>query len=194
MLDEVLRETLQTLIKVFDRYAVGEAADYGDITEYDLNKFFKISPDYYNKNDSTPNTLGQFMHNETALVIFGTADPIELVKNKEALHDYAFDFESDEDNKITLISNQYGRSIGATYYFLGKCGFEIGSYNNYTDLSGIWDDYDVIITANPTVLNTKPTGKVSLKINTPYNNKIKSDYDYNFLYEAFNDEFLKKYR
>ena len=41
-----------------------------------------------------------------------------------------------------------------------------------------WDKCDIIITANPNILAAKPEGKISVKIEQPYNKEITADYTF----------------
>jgi hypothetical protein len=48
-------------------------------------------------------------------------------------------------------------------------------YNKKT-IKKIWSKFDVIVTANPDLLEIKPKNKISIKINTDYNQNYESDY------------------
>ena len=58
----------------------------------------------------------------------------------------------------------------------------------------IWDRCDVLITANPELIDNKPEGKKVIKIRTEYNTENKADYDYRdisqFMSEINNTEKL----
>ena len=47
---------------------------------------------------------------------------------------------------------------------------------------------DVLITANPKTLESKPNGKISIKVNTPYNKDVVADYEINSILDFINDE------
>jgi hypothetical protein len=40
-----------------------------------------------------------------------------------------------------------------------------------------WDGIDVLITANPKALESKPEGKISIKVNASYNKNVSADYE-----------------
>ena len=40
-----------------------------------------------------------------------------------------------------------------------------------------WGDVDVLITANPVALKNKPSNKISVKINAPYNSDCQGDFE-----------------
>ena len=53
--------------------------------------------------------------------------------------------------------------------------------------SPIWDKCDVLITAEPKLLENKPEGKIAIKIEMPYNKECQSDYTYSKLSEFLDD-------
>ena len=56
------------------------------------------------------------------------------------------------------------------------------------DSSEIWDRCDVLITADPGLLNNKPEGKTSIKIENDYNKACEADYTYGSLAEFLQDK------
>ena len=59
----------------------------------------------------------------------------------------------------------------------------------------MWDTCDVIITANPNILSAKPEGKISVKIESTYNNDSEADFTYATMEELMADkegDFMKK--
>ena len=73
---------------------------------------------------------------------------------------------------------EYGLSIGNTYFFLSKLGTKVREVYLPNDSLTIWDKCDVLITANPKLLESKPEGKVSIKIKADYNKECEADYTY----------------
>jgi hypothetical protein len=61
-------------------------------------------------------------------------------------------------------------------------------YSNST-INSMWDEVDVLLTANPSLLLNKPNGKTVVKYKTIYNQDIKSEYEIETLKEF--DEILK---
>ena len=61
-------------------------------------------------------------------------------------------------------------------------------FQNYEDY---WDGVDVLITANPKALESKPENKVSVKINTSYNDSNSSDFTLDSILEFIKDEELR---
>ena len=96
---------------------------------------------------------------------------------------------------------EYGLSIGNTLFFLSKIGTKIREYYFPTDSLSIWEKCDVLITANPELLNAKPNNKISVKIKMEYNNENEANYTFKDLstfltnnknIENIIDEFVKK--
>lgn len=89
------------------------------------------------------------------------------------------DVDTDEPIEVMFVSTmEYGASIGNTYFFLSKLGTKIREIYLPQDSSTIWDRCDVLITANPKLLNSKPENKVTIKINKDYNAECQADYSY----------------
>lgn len=89
------------------------------------------------------------------------------------------DIDTDEPIEIIFVSPmEYGNSIGNTFFFLSKMGTKVREVYFPIDSLTIWDKCDVLITANPMLLDNKPEGKISIKINFDYNKESKGDYTY----------------
>jgi hypothetical protein len=99
------------------------------------------------------------------------------------------DLDVEEDIELMFVSPfEYGQSIGNTYFFISKLGTKIRETYFPKDSSTIWDKCDVLISANPLLLDSKPEGKVSIKIKTEYNVESKADYTFNSLSAFITDE------
>ena len=53
----------------------------------------------------------------------------------------------------------------------------------------MWNEVDILLTANPDLLLTKPKDKIVIKYSTPYNKHIESEYEIFSLSEF--DELIK---
>ena len=54
----------------------------------------------------------------------------------------------------------------------------------------MWDQVDILLTADPILLLEKPDNKTLIKFNTKYNSEINSEYDIDSLSEL--DNLIKK--
>ena len=133
-----------------------------------------------------------FLYDDYVFEIFGAADKTH--KNiGSTFSDWFVDLENlDDIPELTLVSvDEYNKSIGSTYFFLSKLAVQVPTVKLYLKDHNIWDECDVLITANPELLMLKPEGKVSVKIKTSYNEEEDSDFTYNGFIELLNDiEFL----
>ena len=136
------------------------------------------------------NSYNNFVYNDYAFELFGkcstTTRGLETELNTWT-EQTSKDLDIDEEVEVIFVSPmEYGLSIGNTYFFLSKLGTKVREVFMPIDSIEIWDKCDVLITANPNLLNNKPDSKITIKIKTEYNNDCSSNYSYNSL-----SDFLK---
>jgi hypothetical protein len=103
--------------------------------------------------------------------IFGHASSTEYNSFID-LNEFYVDHRDNHD--IILISDEIGRSKPATLFFLSKFGCQIEKiifYNQIT-LNSVWNEIDLLLTANPDLLLNHPNDKKIIKYNTNYNTEI----------------------
>ena len=142
-------------------------------------------------------SYNNFVYNDYAFELFGKCGV--CTRNLEAeLNDWTEktlkDIDTEEPIDVLFVSPmEYGLSIGNTYFFLSKLGTKVRETYFPIDSITIWDKCDVLITANPNLLKSKPEGKISIKIKTEYNKDSESDYTYKDLSTfLINEENTKK--
>lgn len=196
-----LNDVVRDFSNNFVRYYI-ECYDH----EYDLTDFefwsndlsvvfpFKSKQSYYN-----------FVYNDYAFELYGKCD-VCTRKLETELNDWTEktlkDIDVDESIEVIFVSpKEYGLSIGNTYFFLSKIGTKVREVYFPTDSITVWDKCDVLITANPELLETKPEGKISIKIKTEYNKESSADYAFkdlstfltnNEITENLINEFIEK--
>lgn len=85
----------------------------------------------------------------------------------------------EEEVEVILFSPmEIGPTIGYTLFFLSKLGCNIREIYFPKDSLTIWDKSDIVITANPYILENKPEDKISVKINFDYNREVNADYSF----------------
>lgn len=95
----------------------------------------------------------------------------------------------DEPIDIMLVSPmEYGITIPSTYWFISKLGSRVREVYFPQDSSTIWDRCDILITANPSLLEKKPDGKKSIKIMADYNTDAPADYTFNNMLEFLEED------
>ena len=132
--------------------------------------------------------LYHFMYEDFAMQLFGHAGSTETFTFND-LNEIYLNLRDDYD--LLIVSDEMGKSKPASLFFLSKFGClleKVKFYSNST-INSMWDEVDILLTANPDLLLNKPDGKIVVKYNTEYNKNISSDYSINVLKEF--DEILK---
>lgn len=151
-----------------------------DVTTLDLIKHFKFNDE---------NELYEFMYEDFAMQIFGHAGSTETF-TFNVLNEIYVKYREKYD--FLIVSDEIGKSKPASLFFLSKFGClveKIKFYSNST-INSMWDEIDVLLTANPQLLLEKPKDKFVIKFNTNYNKTVDCEYEINALKEL--DETLKK--
>ena len=97
----------------------------------------------------------------------------------------------DKENipEIMLVSPfEIGKSIQSTYSFLSKISSSVREVYFPIDSYTIWDRGDILITANPNLIENVPEGKIVIKIDTPYNKSVECKYSFKSLMDVITDE------
>ena len=67
-----------------------------------------------------------------------------------------------------------------------------GGVEQDAQISALEKGIDVLITANPKVLKSKPSGKISVKVNASYNKDDKADFEIDNIMEFMNESIREK--
>ena len=172
-MDEVLRDFNGHLTYVLDKYR-NKVHDisFSSITEYDLVKYF----DFESKAD-----MYKLFYEEAAVEIFGMPDQMhDNIMSK--LNIFNLDLIDEEEGvEIMIIERAVSRARGGSLFFLSKLDCEIPEIRFVNEYEDMWDYVDVLVTANPIALESKPEGKVGVKINASYNHNVVTDFSYDTL-------------
>jgi hypothetical protein len=151
-----------------------------DVTTLNLNDHytFKSSEELFN-----------FMFEEYAMELFGHAPSTEMT-SFNMLNDLYFDLR--DDNELLVVSREIGKSKPSSLFFLSKFGCLLEKVVFFSDITtnDMWNQVDILLTADPMLLLDKPTNKIVVKFNTSYNKQISSEYEVSSLSEF--GEILKK--
>ena len=133
--------------------------------------------------------LYDFLYQEFAMQIFGHAESTEM-HTFHTLNDVYIKYRNSND--FLILSDEIGKSKPATLFFLSKFGCQLEKVKFYSDTTknSIWDEVDILITANPNLIDEHPSDKVIIKFKTDYNKKNKSKHKISSLSEL--DECLQK--
>lgn len=177
----VIRDFISKFEMVYDKYFPvedGEETPERNINNLNLLEHFDFS--------GGTTELNKFMYVDSALEIFGHAPEIKLnaVEHLNQLHNLL----EDMGHTPIIISKELNNSKPSTLFFLSKLSAKINNIIFIKDYDKKWDHVDILITANPTTLKTKPGGKVSIKVINEYNKNIDSDYTIVDIKELLNDK------
>lgn len=115
--------------------------------------------------------LFNFFYIDFPMQIFGHAPSVSgnTFNNLNEIYE-----ELRDDHDIMVVSDEMQKSKPATLFFLSKYGClveKIKFYSNIT-INSMWDEVDILVTANPNLINNPPKGKTIVKYQTTYNQNI----------------------
>lgn len=207
-LNGVLRDTLEKFKQVYEKYLV----DYNDFENTD--KTYKLDLSGNTEEELLPEPfkyeilsevssldlknhfsfqneeeLYSFMYEEYTMELFGHAPSTEM-NTFNILNELYYNLRDNYD--LLILSDEIGKSKPASLFFLAKfgCLLEKVIFYSQTTKNNIWNEVDILLTANPTLLLEKPDDKTVIKFNTNYNKQIESQYEISSLSEF--DGVLKK--
>lgn len=201
----VLRDTIGKFTQLYEKHMIEEEDHDGQSYDVDISgntealvsseKFeYKILSDvtslnlmdHFRFNDE--DDLYNFMYKDFAMQIFGHAGSTETFTFND-LNDLYMKYRDDYD--LLIVSDEMGKSKPASLFFLSKFGCQLEKVKFYSNstINSMWDEVDVLLTANPALLLNKPNGKTVVKYKTIYNQDVKSEYEIETLKEF--DEILK---
>jgi len=178
----VIRDFITKFESVYDKYhpSDDEESPERDISSLNLLEHFVFT--------GGTEELNKFLYVDSSLEIFGHAGETKLnsVEHLNQLHNLI----EDMGHTPILISKELNNSKPATLFFLSKLSAKINNIIFVRDNLKKWDFVDVMITADPEVLENKPNGKVSIKVINHYNKDYQSDYTVIDLKEILDDKKL----
>lgn len=202
----VLRDTIGKMTQLYEKHMIEEKDDSLKTFEIDMSgnteelvsteEFeYKILSEvtslnlmnHFNFNDE--NELYSFMYEDFAMQIFGHAASSETFTFNDLNELY---FKYRDSNELLIVSDEMGKSKPASLFFLSKFGClleKIKFYSNST-INSMWEEVDVLLTSNPSLLLEKPKDKIVIKYVTNYNKDVNCEYEINSLKEF--DNILQK--
>lgn len=180
-LDDVIRAKTKTFGKVYKKY-YDKDIDLSTI-DLDTNDMCKA----FGFNDRKE--YNKFVYEDYPFELFAEATVTERMVDKQFnLWHIAMADKYGDDVEIVLANPyEFNTSIGYTCFFLSQIATRVREFYFPKNSSDIWNKCDVLVTADPKLLQEKPEGKTTVKITMPYNEDIKSDYEF----DGFGD-FLKE--
>jgi hypothetical protein len=168
----VLRDTLLRIEQVYTKFYVDnpfitdeEKEPYevlSPVETLDISKHLKFKDE---------DEVYDFLYREHTMEIFGHAPSVEMTSFND-FNEFYTDFR--DNNEIIIVSDEIGKSKPATLFFLSKFGCLVEKIKFYSEITtnSMWEEIDVLLTANPNLLLNHPTDKIVIKFNTVYNTDI----------------------
>lgn len=131
----------------------------------------------------------KFMYEDYCMDIFGFAPKMYMQVDKD-LDDFYRKYK--DQYEFALVSKENWFSIPPTLFWLAKVTPRIRNYFFYEENQEIWDRVDILITTDPELLESKPENKKVIKIQRPFNEENKADFESVNIVDLINDEDFKK--
>jgi hypothetical protein len=122
------------------------------------------------------------MYEEYTMELFGHAPSTEMT-TFNMLNDLYLELR--DENELMIVSSEIGKSKPSSLFFLSKFGCLLEKVFFFSEITkkSMWNQVDVLLTADPTLLLEKHEGKVVIKFTTEYNKHINSEYEITSLSE-----------
>ena len=187
----VLRNTIEKIAQTYQKFLIDRVDGLEETEDFKYEVNLPIESlnlrDFLNFKDDEE--LYTFLYEEFPMEIFGHSQSTEYSTFNDLNELY---IRLREDHDFIIVSDEIGKSKPATLFFLSKfgCQFEkIKFYSNYT-INSMWDEIDILLTANPALLLDYPSDKKIIKFNTVYNKQSESSHSINSIKEL--EEKLKE--
>jgi hypothetical protein len=189
----VLRDTFLKAEQLYQKFYIDEfeeekTSSYNEETEefteeivkddfkYELNlpvKSLDNLEEYFRFKDKED--LFNFFYVDFPMQIFGHAPSISG-NTFNVLNDIYEELR--DEHELLIVSDEIQKSKPASLFFLSKYGSlieKIKFYSNIT-IDSMWDEVDILVTANPNHILNSPEGKIIIKYKTTYNEDIDSKF------------------
>jgi len=167
----ILRDTLKKIEQVYEKWYIENPhlpesgftyEVISEVTTPDISKHLK----FQNEDE-----IYDFLYIDHCMEIFGHSPSVEM----STFVDFDDFYKTNRDkHDILIISDEIGKSKPATLFFLSKFGCQVEKVVFYSKITvdKIWEEFDVLLTANPDLLLNHPQDKKVIKFQTPYNQDI----------------------
>lgn len=182
-IDGVIRDFITKFESVYDKYYPVEEVEGVETTKREINNLNLL--EHFNFTGGT-DELNKFLYIDASLEIFGHAGETKLnsVEHLNQLHNLI----EDMGHTPIVISKELNNSKPATLFFLSKLSSKVNNIIFVRDYDKKWDHVDILITADPTTLESKPKEKISIKVINHYNKNCDSDYTIIDIKEILDDK------
>lgn len=182
-IDEVLRNFIGQFEIMYDRYIEEFYLDESTLINFnELQETFKFK---------SVDDMNEFLYVEHSLEVFGTANPIydNVIVD---FNEFLTDINDEEEHEIVILSKEIQNGIPSTLFFLSKLSCKCNNIRFVKKYEDMWNYADIILTATPKTLDSKPNDKISIKVDTLYNKEYEANYTIKKLSDFTRSETLQK--
>jgi hypothetical protein len=180
----VLRNTIDKIEQTYQKYMIDktDGIEDGNSFKYEINlpvTSLTLQDHFKFQNDEE---LYSFLYEEFPMEIFGHSQSSEYSTFNDLNETY---INLRDNHDLIIVSDEIGKSKPASLFFISKFGCQLEKikfYSNYT-INSMWDEIDLLLTANPALLLEHPSDKILIKYETDYNKNIKTSHNIKSLKE-----------
>lgn len=189
-INDVLRDYTRQFANMYKKI-IDNSFDiaYEDIDDFN---FLNIFPFLDENGNADTMLFNKFKYEDCSFEIYGRAEAMDRMLPADFnlwTQNTMRNFDEEKLPEIILFSPfEMNLSIQSTLSFLARFGIRIREIHFPIDSVKMWDKCDIMITANPNLLNAKPENKISFKVNAPYNKDAKGDYEFDSMLDIIHDE------
>lgn len=188
-INDVLRDYTRQFANMYKKVINPDFdCSYEDIDSYNLTEIF---PFLDSDGVTDWEAYNKFLYEDCVFEIFGRAEAMSRMLPSEFnlwTQNTMRNFDEEKLPEIILFSPfEMNLSIQSTFSFLARLAIRVREIHFPIDSVKMWDKCDIMITANPNLLENKPDDKISFKIKAPYNNDAKGTYEFDSLSDVIND-------
>lgn len=189
-INDVLRDYTRQFLYVYKKNIDKDfKLEYEDITDFN---FINVFPFYNEDGDIDETLMNNFKYEDFPFEIYGRAETIGKglqYKFNLWVQNTMRNFDDEKVPEIILFSPfEMNLSIQSTLSFLARIGTRNREICFPIDSMSMWEKCDIMITANPNLIEATPKDKICFKINTPYNKEVKGTYDFDSMLDIIDDE------
>jgi len=169
----VLRNTIGKIEQTYQKFLIDktEGIEMEDDFSYGMTlpvESLNLKDHFKFQNDEE---MFSFLYEEFPMEIFGHSQSTEYSTFND-LNEVYMDLR--DNHELIIVSDEIGKSKPASLFFLSKFGCQLEKVKFYSNITinSMWEEIDVLLTANPALLLDYPSNVLVIKYETEYNKNI----------------------
>lgn len=183
-INDVIRDNMSKFMEVYQKYMDPQF----EIKPEDVDSFDQMEVYPFEDQDD----LAKFKYVDYPYELYGRAqccDKMLPYVLNDWLEKTLRDLDEENVPEVMFFSPfEIGLAIQSTFAFLSGNTFRVREVYFPIDSMTVYDRADIVITAQPSLIENCPEGKVVVKVNKPYNRECEAKYSFNSLMDIINDK------